>query len=124
MSSPNAKTETPKKEQNVEQTKKEQKKEQPISKPTPVPLSRHQKMKQSSSEFEKNVEKRGLVSKKKEQPLGVSSVVVGFLVVLVVGSGIFIRNYEVILSLTFSVYANISRTLDCSLCSLQQNLFI
>jgi len=43
-------------------------------------------MKQSSTEFERNVDKRGLVAKKKEQPLGVSSVIVGFLIILVVGS--------------------------------------
>lgn len=90
MSSPTTKPETPKKEQNAERPKKEQKKEPQPVKPTPVPLSRHQKMKISSSEFEKNVEKRGLVAKKKEQPLGVSSVIVGFLIVIVVGSGIFL----------------------------------
>jgi hypothetical protein len=68
--------------------KKDKKSKNEINLPTgPKGGTPHQKMKQSVAEFEKNVDKRGQVAKKREPPLGVSSVVVGFLLVIVVGSG-------------------------------------
>jgi hypothetical protein len=87
MSTPTT-TSTPSQTSNPDK-KKDKKSKNEINLPSgPRGGTPHQKMKQSVAEFEKNVEKRGLVAKKKEAPLGVSSIVVGFLLIIVVGSGL------------------------------------